>query len=442
MKYTNKTIRYCAAGLATVVLLAGCDVTNPGPVQDEFLAQPASQQGLINGAIRDISDAMGDNTYETAALAREIFPGGQTGAWGLGNDTQSGIVTPGDGPNFTTLHEARFIAETAIKRFDEEGAPQSLRYQARLWAGFAYRILGEWWCEAVVPSTDPDDPEPGMYETDTDTYFERAVANFEAALSLASTDEERYAALGGRAAAYVWLEQWGPAAADAEMVPSDFEFLAETTDQEEALYNDFYEATSGQFRSFTQKFTFFEDWYTDTGDPRTKWVIDPDHATTTASLSGFDGAPPYLPQRKYPNRESGYRLVSGWEMRLIEAEAILAQGGSVSEAVGLINQVRERNISDNDGLPLPSVSASTAEEAWTALKRERYLELWLEGRRMGDERRWAENGTPGALDTPDWNDPSHPGYTPLFVDPSERSYCFDIPTNERDRNPNVPATTG
>jgi len=74
MNYFDNPIGYCAAGLATVLLLTGCDVTNPGPVQDEFLAQPASQQGLVNGAIRDISDAMGDNTYETAALAREIFP--------------------------------------------------------------------------------------------------------------------------------------------------------------------------------------------------------------------------------------------------------------------------------------------------------------------------------------------------------------------------------
>jgi hypothetical protein len=61
------------------------------------------------------------------------------------------------------------------------------------------------------------------------------------------------------------------------------------------------------------------------------------------------------------------------------------------------------------------------EEAWTALKRERGIELWLEGRRLGDLRRWLAAGAPGEAE-----------------DMSGRDTCFPIGTTELDTNPNVP----
>ncbi len=66
----KRTKILCVAGVATVALLAGCDITNPGPVQDQFLAEPASQQGLVNGSIRRMSELMGYGTYSQALLAR------------------------------------------------------------------------------------------------------------------------------------------------------------------------------------------------------------------------------------------------------------------------------------------------------------------------------------------------------------------------------------
>ena len=432
-------------GISVLTLaVTACDVTNPGPVQDEFLALPAAQQGLINGAIRDVSELMGDAAYTMAILSREIFPGGQTGAWGHNVTTQGGHIQPGSFAGvFNDAQQARFIAETAIKRFTEAGAPAANMYQAHLWAGYAYRIMGELWCEAVVASTDPDDTTPGAYETNTNSYFQRAVDNFTAALTFTEGDAAKeHAAYAGRAQARVWLQDWGNAASDAGQVPDDFEFSIIMSDDESALYNDLYEASSGTFRSFTVQFTWFEDYYTNTGDPRTPWVIDPDNAVATASLSGFPGgAVPYKPQRRYSARGDDIRLASGAEMRLIEAEAILAQNQAFAGAMTLINGVRTSNVSDNDGNPLAAWTAADATEAWTALKRERAVELWLEGRRAGDERRWAAGSTPGALDTPNWEDPAHPGHTPIFT-ANPRSYCYDIPDSERDRNPNVPTTTG
>ena len=71
------------------------------------------------------------------------------------------------------------------------------------------------------------------------------------------------------------------------------------------------------------------------------------------------------------------------EARLIEAEILLGQKETAS-AVALLNEVRA-------AAKLPALSAGLGEaEAWTALKQERRNELFLEGQRMIDMRRFDE----------------------------------------------------
>ena len=429
--------------LALTLVTAACDVTNPGPIQDEFLADPEAQIGLINGAQRSIATTFTGNVLDFSLMAREVFPGGQIGAWGTGVPMHAGHVEPeNDGGAFDNLHEARFIAETAIKRFTQAGATNERMYQAHLWAAWAYRILGEWWCDTVLPDTDPAVTEPPEYIAGTTApYFERAVDNFTAALGFAATPAQRQAALAGRAQAHLWLGNYDQARADAAQVDADFVFQIEQGDNETAVYNYMAEGNSGTFRSYSVEFTWFKDYYASTGDPRTPWGVDPNFDVAVGSLSGF-GQVPYLEQLKYTKRTDGVNLASGQEMKLIRAEAILASGGNVQEAVALINEVRTSNVSDETGQPLEPVSASSAAEAWTLLKRERRIELWLEGRSAPDERRWNALGTPGTLNIPTWEDPSHPGHTPLFLEWDRAPLCYDIPASERDRNPNVPASGG
>ena len=108
-------------------------------------------------------------------------------------------------------------------------------------------------------------------------------------------------------------------------------------------------------------------------------------------------------------------------MRLIEAEAKL-RANDVAGAMTLINTVRT-----NAGTT--TITASTLDEGWRLLKRERGIELWLETRRLGDLRRGKTANTPGALDSLEVVGPaSHL---------KQQDLCFPISTSEQQTNPNL-----
>ena len=90
------------------------------------------------------------------------------------------------------------------------------------------------------------------------------------------------------------------------------------------------------------------------------------------------------------------------------------------------------------------MEANSLEEAWTRLKRERAIELFLEARTLGDQRRWQENNTPGDLELPDFE-----AISEIFSDSprgtlinNQPRLCFDVPNSERERNPNIPELGG
>jgi hypothetical protein len=430
-----------APAVLCIALATGCEVTNPGPVQDEFLSEEASRQGFVNGAKERLTRSVGWMSYSTALVAREIFPGGQIGSYGHTVTEQAGShAWSASGPNgeYNLTQQARWVAEEAIRRFTEVGdvAP-TLMFQAYAWAGFASRVLGENYCEAVL--------DGGPLEAGS-TYFERAQQHFTDAIAIAPTNAEKLAAYAGRAQSRMWLEDWAGAVADAAQVPDDFNFYIEMDISQGSNVNQrnhlYFAAASTPYRSYTVRFSFFDDYYTQTGDPRTPWVeyAAVSDRTCVGALQGLGGVP-CIRQWKYKSEDDDIRLASGKEMRLIEAEALLVQG-NINGALAKINQVRTSSVSDIDGQPLAPWTATTLDEAWTILKRERGIELWLEARRMGDQRRW--EGTPGSYELPDFESRSA-----LFVnnprgreevDGQEfpRVLCYNISNAERNSNPNIP----
>ena len=153
-----------------------------------------------------------------------------------------------------------------------------------------------------------------------------------------------------------------------------------------------------------------------------------------AAVAKFGGRVPFMPEGKFVNTSDGVNLSSGWEMKLIKAEAALV-GGNTADAIDTLN-VRRTNL----GLPTydPGVSADSA---WTLLKAERMYELWLEARRLGDLRRWQAAGTPGITYDGVWQDTNRDGApeeTETMTSPVTRDLCFPIGQIETQTNPNHP----
>jgi hypothetical protein len=417
-----------AATLCVLLAAGACDyfeVTNPGPVQDKFLDDPASHAAVVNGAARALSDALNYVAYTTAAITRELFPAGSTSSFGITPRQQQGILAYDDEHvGWTSHHQARSIAENGFERFrrvlEERGgsiddyAPAA---EIALWAGYANRLLGENFCQITI------DGGPPISSAEV---LGRAEQWFTTALGIAQrvgNARLANAAHAGRASVRVGLGDWAGADADALQVPRDFVFVMEYHDVELDQYNRIFWAGAGTpYRAHTVWNTVYQQYYLDTGDPRVPW----EDTGLQGDAAVMDlGRVPFYRQLKYTERGADIRLSSGREMALIHAEHLL-RSGDWQGAIGVINGLRA-------DVGVAPVSAADATEAWALLKRERGIELWLEGRRMHDLRRWQAENAPGALDTLEV-----PGEASRLS--RNRTLCYDIPKTERETNPNVPLT--
>jgi hypothetical protein len=148
----------------------------------------------------------------------------------------------------------------------------------------------------------------------------------------------------------------------------------------------------------------------------------------------------FIRQRKYTATTSAVPNVNGTEMRLLEGEAAL-HAGNWQGAIAKINEVREyRNALFTAANQLPMVTASNETQAWHALMRERGLELWLQGRRLPDMRRWEVS--PGREMVPftvvrrPGEDAADPEKDPWVSVYDVEAMCIAVSQTEKLSNPN------
>ncbi len=422
--------RWARRGLVTLVAAAAalftvsCDfeVTNPGPVQDEFLDEEGAFEAVVNGMGRGLADAMNWVAFHGAAVARELHPTGGTGSFGLNVPLYNGELRADEqGAAWDNSQQARWISDDGLARLERQmgsatfGSSQ-LVARGFMWAGYANRLLGENMCQAVFDGGAP---------VTRDQYLVRAEERFTDAIQIGSASGATSvvtAATAGRASVRAFMGDWTGAVADAASVPDAFVFkLSYFDDFGESQYNRIHWATRNQpYKTATVWGTVYELEFLESNDPRILWV---DSGGNGDGAVDCCGPVPFYVQKKYPERGSDITLSSGYEMRLIEAEARLVNQ-DINGAMAKINAVRAAH--SVAARPVPT----DINEAWRLLKRERGIQLWMEARRLGDMYRWDRDGTPGALHPREL-----PGAASHMV---TQDLCFPIADSERDTNPNIP----
>jgi starch-binding outer membrane protein, SusD/RagB family len=413
--------------IASGAFVWGCDfsVTNPGPVQDQYLDDPRAHAALVNGAAREFMEALNFMALTTGGVTREIHAGGNVCNFGITALQTIGILGDDEwenscSPIWGTGHRARWVADDGVRRLrgvlQQEFASSRPAADLLLLVGYSNRLLGENMCSAVI------DGGPAQPYT---VHLTRAEAAFTEAIEIGErlgAAQVATAARAGRASVRVGLGNWNGAVQDAQGIPDSFVHQVVYNGTEIPQNNRIWRGNSNApTRTHTVWNTVYEQYTPASGDPRTRWERNPQVPVGDAAVGAY-GHVPWLFQLKYDRAASPINLSSGWEMRLIEVEAML-RDEKWEEAMAHMNRRRVQ-------LGIDPWVATSANEAWTHFKRERGIELWLEARRLGDLRRWKEEGTPGNL---------HPlevqgGIIPLSPN---RSYCAPIPQAERRTNANI-----
>ncbi len=429
---TMKRTVWSAGLLGMFVAVAACDfdVTNPGPVQEQFLIEPAAQPALVSGMGRALAESMNWLAYTGAAVSREIHPSGSTGSFGISQEWQRGLLAPDEvGTHWSNGQRARWLAESGISIIQEAGESQpGLLAQANLWAGYANRVLGDHMCNGVI------DGGPQVAHTE---YLNRAIANFTAAMS--GGGDVAMAAQAGRASVHQQLGNYAAAVADANAIPDGFSYMmpyysTEGDDQRMRLQ---FASAAEPYKAHSARFTWYEQYgmsdFNAAGDARMPFAV----MYNTSEDDGFDkgdaatlccGRVAWFPQQKYPDSGDDMELSSGNEMRLIEAEAML-MSGDFAGAMAKVNALRT-------AAGMAAETATTLDEAWGFYMREHAIENWLEGRRLPAFRRWSEQGVNLALRSPlEQIDPG--GEQGSLSHLAQQDLCFPISEGEIDTNPNL-----
>lgn len=277
---------------------------------------------------------------------------------------------------FFDLSQARAFADLASSRYNTFDAGTDGHAEVLALAGYSYLLFAEDFCSGVPFSTlTAEGVAYGQPQT-REEILVTALARFDSALTFAtSNSNSRLANLARVGRGRVLLNQgmYAEAAAAVSAVPTSFRYAVEgsanSARQNNGIWNytvNFFgfsvpDAEGGNGLPWESANDVRVPWQ-DTGEP------------------GFDGETPYVLQGKYLTKEAETDLANGIEARLIEAEAALHAGNTVT-FMQAINTLRS-------SANLPSLGTPSTNEAQVDLLfRERGFWLYLTGHRVGDLRR-------------------------------------------------------
>jgi starch-binding outer membrane protein, SusD/RagB family len=438
----HRTVKAVGSGLLALILVtSGCaDTEIQGVVLNDDLNTPELMVGLVRGTNSEFGDIFLASDYIWT------MDGATDGFTNDGTTAAEVRLTVGDFNNrpqaslWAQSHEAVWAALfTDIRLKDvlpaEDYMSSPLAARVFVYGGQAERILGENFCEliynygkdgGILLGKEPSAVYNPRVTVPRDSAFKRAIYMYETALKFATAgvaanrtpvdgdplfDPARLviAANAGLAQAYLDLGDYTKAVEFARKVPDNFADLALMDGEVDGGNNtaDFFFANDDMSLYRSPAGTIYAS------DPRVAlrkcgdWrSANLDNSSSTPPSSAFTNLSsscgnagefrsesnryPLWISAKYPDDDADIEIASGAEMRLIEAEAAL-RAGNLTEFTTQINRARAAR---GVGPITAPTSAGSLEypnaqnDGWSILDRERYLELFLEGRRLWDLERW------------------------------------------------------
>jgi hypothetical protein len=408
-----------------LALMACGDITslkqvNPGQLSAGTIYVPANAQLLVNGVIADFDCAFSRYVAGSALFTDELLNAfANTGTYDYERRTlpsSAGYGTTGCGAQsspsiYTTLSTARGVADTALAKLegwtDEQVLNRSkLIGQAAAYAGYSLVLLGEAMCSAAI-NLGPE-ITPAELFTEAKGRFDKAIA----AATTANDAPTLNLAILGRARTLLNLGDAPNAAIDAAKIAATF------------VYNFTANGTDSRRENFVVRHNATNSWSTVDSSFRNLTlggVPDPRVLVTNTGRVGTAASLAIWTPNKYTTLTTAIPIAKYAEAQLIIAEA-KALAGDLAGAAIAINAARNTRT----GMPQYSATGQTAAQVMAQIIEERRRELFLEGHRLGDIRRYQLPLIP----------PVGAPYTPGGGTYGNQS-CFPLPDVERINNPNI-----
>ena len=420
---TGRARRRALRGLLLALVLAagtGCDalerlltVETPSRLGEEPYLVPANAALISRSAVADFECAIGAYIVASGLTAGELVDGTQTAArWSYDRrnimplDALYSTSACNDIGVYTPINTARYTNDQALEYLESWTDAQVPNRSVLIatnaaFAGFSLLLLGEGVCEGAIDIGPPLTSEQ-LFDT-AETRFTRAITAAEAANDATLLALARM----GRARARINLGDKAGAQEDAALVPPGFVYSAVTVANDARRVNRIF-AQNNQSNNVSVAPAYRNLTWNGSPDPRV--------VTTDLNRLAADQVNRLWNQNKYGSLAATIPIASGIEAQLILAEALGGQAG-----IDILNTLRGR-----PGVGLPPLTAGESADFEAALVEERRRELFLQGNRFFDVRRFELTQVPETgIEYPKGG---------VYGD----QRCWPVPDAERLANPNFP----
>ena len=448
---------------AAALALVGCtdgllDVDDPDIVTPEQLQGPNAVPTAIAGVVGDFQEGFDEYLLYSSLFTDEMILGG-TFPTRIRVDERDVVSDPSNGSIeadiYEEMHISRASADGRVEDFEAalgdedfsevEGLLREGIALGKYYGAYNRMLFAEMFCQSIFGGAEGESAP-----LDSDARMQEAFGLFGEAASAADEaglDDVRLASLVGQARAQQWLGNHGEAAQIASQIPDGFVFEAEYSDNQNAQNNELYQFSWGDVASLrwtvgdgnvarrgSEKYAYYDEWVE-------QGLIVPAPEGFIPEEAGIDVA--HL-QMLYNGPSVSAVLASGWEARMIEAEAMIRNGQhaaaqtmvnamladpSVNPMV-LVNPtlLEERTVGGVTAQPMgafdPVEFTGDLQADLVELARARAAGLWLSGTRQATSRRWVEEFGRGST-------------ADLYPVRSGDDIFFPVVEEELDNNPNI-----